>query len=207
MKATIAVPPKASAGERYGVIWASASSPKRSGASVTQVHRVGIRIYLDIGPGGEPASDFTTGDMVPARSPQGEPSIAIQVTNTGGRALDITGKASLSEGPAGTRAGPFDTVQGTTLAPGTSGQVTIRFPVELANGPWKAQVNLESGRVKKELAREIEFPDPGKVGKPGTILSRMTTGWNVAIATAGLLVVAGLAGVSRQRWKRLRLRR
>ncbi|KAB1944608.1 hypothetical protein F8271_08950 [Micromonospora sp. ALFpr18c] len=203
VRATITVPEKASAGERYGVIWASAVSAPRPSGSVTQIHRVGIRIYLDIGPGGEPASDFTIGEMLPARSPQGEPSVAIEVSNTGGRALDLTGRVSLSEGPAGSRAGPFDVVQGTTLAPGASGQVTVRFPNELANGPWKIQVNLESGLVKKDATRQIEFPAPGKVGKPGTLLSRMAAGWNLAMTAAGLLVVAGLIWLARRHRKRL----
>ncbi|GAB3951496.1 hypothetical protein GCM10027614_53580 [Micromonospora vulcania] len=171
------------------------------------MHRVGIRVYLDIGPGGEPVSDFTIGDLLPARSPQGEPSVAIKVSNTGGRALDLTGTATLTEGPAGTRAGPFDVVQGTTLAPGVPGQVTVRFPADLADGPWKIDLKLESGLIKKEVTRQIEFPEPGKVGKPGTFFSRMTTAWNVAASAAGLLVITGLAWLGRRHWRRLPARR
>ncbi|OZV79739.1 hypothetical protein CA850_16855 [Micromonospora echinospora] len=203
VRATIRVPPAASAGERYGVIWASTTSLPRPGGQVTQTHRVGVRMYLDIGPGGEPPSDFTIGDLIPARSPQGEPSVAIGVTNTGGRALDLTGKVALTEGPAGTRAGPFDVVQGTTLAPGQSGQVTARFPAELSNGPWTLQVDLESGRVKKTATGRIEFPDPGETGKPGTFLSQLVTWWNVAIAAAGVLVVAGLTTLARRYRRRI----
>ncbi|MEH1165706.1 hypothetical protein V6V47_10005 [Micromonospora sp. CPCC 205539] len=203
VRATIAVPKTASAGERYGVVWASAISAPRPNGSITQIHRVGIRVYLDIGPGGEPVSDFTIGDLLPARSLEGEPTVAITVSNTGGRALDLTGKATLTEGPGGTRAGPFDVVQGTTLAPGTSGQVTVRFPRELTNGPWKIDVNLESGLIKKAVTRQIEFPDPGKVGKPGTFFSRMTAGWNVPMAAVGLVVVIGLAWLARRYRRRL----
>jgi hypothetical protein len=46
---TIRVPEIASAGERYAVIWASVSSKPNASANVINVHRVGIRVYLDIG--------------------------------------------------------------------------------------------------------------------------------------------------------------
>jgi hypothetical protein len=45
-------------GERYAVLWAQVVSPKDSRHNVAVVHRVGVRVYLDVGPGGEPASDF-----------------------------------------------------------------------------------------------------------------------------------------------------
>ncbi|MBW3590880.1 MAG: hypothetical protein KY393_03360 [Actinobacteria bacterium] len=52
---TIAVPEDAAPGERYGAVWAQVSSDPNAGG-VAQVNRVGIRIYLSVGPGGEPAS-------------------------------------------------------------------------------------------------------------------------------------------------------
>ena len=61
VESTIAVPAAASAGERYAVIWASVESAAGPSANIGQVHRVGIRVYLDIGAGGEPRSDFTIG--------------------------------------------------------------------------------------------------------------------------------------------------
>ncbi|MFI7603680.1 hypothetical protein ACIBTV_00970 [Micromonospora sp. NPDC049366] len=198
VRATVAVPRAASAGERYGVIWASAASTPRPGDSVTQIHRVGVRMYLDVGPGGEPASDFAIGELRPARDPGGEPSISAQVTNTGGRALDLSGQVTLSEGPAGSRAGPFAVTRGTTLAPGESGQVSARLPAELPNGPWKVEVALESGRIKKTASGRIEFPEAGRVGKPASGLSRVLTVWTVGASVVGLLLVAGLVVLARR---------
>ncbi|MEU8328316.1 hypothetical protein [Micromonospora sp. NPDC048839] len=196
--ATVAVPAAASRGERYGVIWASATSAPRAGGEVIQIHRVGVRMYLDVGPGGEPVSDFSIGELRPARSPAGEPSVTAQVTNTGGRAIDLTGSVTLSDGPAGSRAGPFQVGQGITLPPGGSGQVIARLPAALPNGPWKIEVKLESGLVKRSISAQIEFPDAGQVGKRGNVISRMTSGWTVTAAVAGLLLLAGLAVLVRR---------
>ncbi|MEU7754567.1 hypothetical protein AB0B57_11730 [Micromonospora sp. NPDC049101] len=196
--ATIVVPRAASRGERYGVVWASATSAPRSDGEVTQIHRVGVRMYLDIGPGGEPVSDFSIGELRPARDPEGVPSVTAQVTNTGGRAIDLTGSVALSEGPADSRAGPFQVGQGVTLPPGGSGQVIARLPAELPNGPWKIEVNLESGMVKRSITAQIEFPDAGQVGKRGSVISRMTSAWTVAAAVAGLLLIAGLVMLARR---------
>ncbi|MBQ1018234.1 hypothetical protein KBX71_10220 [Micromonospora sp. D93] len=198
VQATVTVPPPASRGERYGVIWASTASTPRAGGEITQVHRVGVRMYLDIGPGGEPASDFSIGEVRPARSPEGEPSLTIKVSNTGGRAVDLTGAVTLTDGPAGSRAGPFPVVQGVTLAPGASGQVIARFPVTLPNGPWNAEVNLESGLVKRSVTAQITFPDAGQVGKRGSVVSRIFSAWTVAAAVGGLLLVVGLAMLARR---------
>ncbi|MEU8182809.1 hypothetical protein AB0B86_18840 [Micromonospora sp. NPDC049047] len=198
VRATITVPPAASRGERYGVIWASATSAPRSDGEVIQIHRVGVRVYLDIGPGGEPISDFSIGELRPARGPTGEPTVTAQVTNTGERAIDLTGSVTLTDGPAGSRAGPFQVGQGVTLPPGGSGQVIARLPVELPNGPWKIEVNLESGLVKRSVSAQIQFPDPGQVGKRGSVISRMTSGWTVAAAIGGLLLLSGLAVLTRR---------
>ncbi|MFD0785968.1 hypothetical protein ACFQZ8_18855 [Micromonospora azadirachtae] len=199
VRATIAVPADAPTGERYGVLWASAaSSPSHSDGQVTQVHRVGVRVYLDVGEGGEPVSDFTIGEIRPARSSQGEPSVTVRVDNTGGRAVDLTGTVMLTDGPAGSRVGPFPVSEGTTLAAGATGQVSARFPAELPNGPWKIEVSLKSGRVERSATGRIQFPDPGGEGVRATLYSRMLTGWGAVAAVAGLLILAGLAVLARR---------
>ncbi|MGC4818086.1 hypothetical protein [Micromonospora sp. DT63] len=192
VRATITVPPPASRGERYGVLWASTTSTPRASGEVKQIHRVGVRMYLDVGPGGEPASDFAIGDLRPARGPEGVPSLTVQVTNTGGRAVDLTGAITLSDGPAGSRAGPFPVGEGVTLPPGGTGQVVARFPAELPNGPWKAEVHLESGLVKRNLTAQIRFPDPGQVGRKGSVVSRMLSPWTLGATVAALLLATGL---------------
>jgi hypothetical protein len=200
VKVTIKVPPNASIGERYAVVWATVASRPKPSANVNQLNRVGIRVYLDIGPGGEPPSDFTIGELVPARSKQGQPSVAIQVHNTGGRALDMSGSTTLSEGPAGIRAGPFEVVKGTTLAPGESGTVTVTFPNELPNGPWRIEVHLESGIVKRSATAKIKFPNPGEVGEASSPFSLLGTPWAITGASLGigLVVIAGVALLARR---------
>jgi hypothetical protein len=56
---TIAVPRDAPPGEQYGVVWAETRALAPAGGGITRVSRVGIRLYLSIGPGGAPASRFT----------------------------------------------------------------------------------------------------------------------------------------------------
>jgi hypothetical protein len=198
VQATITVPPAASRGERYAVVWASTTSTPRANGEVKQIHRVGVRMYLDIGPGGEPASDFAIGDLRPARTPEGVPSLTVQVANTGGRAIDLTGAITLSDGPAGSRAGPFPIGEGVTLPPGGAGQVVARLPAELPNGPWKAEVHLESGLVKRNLTAQIRFPDPGQAGRKGSVASRMLSPWTLGATVAALLLATGLAVLLRR---------
>ncbi|MEQ4302718.1 hypothetical protein ABNF97_15180 [Plantactinospora sp. B6F1] len=204
IRATLDVPPPTPKGERYAVIWASTKSPPKKSANVSQIHRVGVRVYLDIGVGGEPPSSFTIGDVVPARDAQGVPSASIRVANTGGRALDLSGTVSLSEGPAGTRAGPFEVIEGTTLEPGASGSVGVRFPRELPNGPWKIDIELASGTVRQRGTGRITFPDPGEVGEPSRLLAPLRTPWGIVGTSlvVGLILTGGLFVVARRAHRR-----
>ncbi len=156
------------------------------------VTRTGVRVYLDIGLGGEPHSDFTIGELTPARSTAGDPSLVVVVTNTGGRALDMTGSAELSEGPASQRAGPFAVTSEATLAPDETGTVTLLFPRALPNGPWKVELTLKSGLVSHSVTALITFPDPGKAGEPGTIMTWLSSPW--IIASGSLLICLVLFG-------------
>jgi hypothetical protein len=202
VKTTVVVPPAASAGERYGVIWAAVGSTPRASGGITQIHRVGIRIYLDIGLGGEPVSDFSIGELVPARAPSGDPSLTATVANTGKRALDLSGSADLTDGPAGQRAGPFPVTSTATLAPDTTGTVVMQFPETLPNGPWKVKLTLKSGLVSHSVTALITFPDPGATGRSGTVMSRMSS--PLVISTGSLLVLllfGALALMVRRHWK------
>lgn len=153
----IAIPPNASAGERYGVIWAE--PPPSTSGGVSQVNRVGVRVYLSVGPGGEPPSDFTIDTLTAGRSKDGRPQVLAKVHNTGGRALDMRGDLKLSDGPGGLSAGPFDAKLGTTLGLGQTEPVTIVLDKALPAGPWLARIALRSGRLSRSATATITFPD------------------------------------------------
>ncbi len=194
---TIRVPKDATRGERYGVIWASTTSAAVSG-NVTQVHRVGVRVYLDVGPGGAPITAFTIGAVTAGRSAEGLPFLAVDVRNTGERAVDISGSAMLSGGPAGLGAGPFPVTEAPTLAPGQAGVVTIGFPVEIPAGPWTVDVQLGSGRVKNSVSATITFPAPGQVIAASS--SSSMPWWQIAVAVvAGLLILLGIVALALRR--------
>jgi hypothetical protein len=155
---TIRVPKLASRGERYGVIWAQLTSAPRAGATVTTINRVGIRIYLSVGPGGAPPSAFTITSLTAQRDAHRVPQIIAAVHNTGGRALDISGNLRLTKGPGGLSAGPFAAKLGTTLAPGQSEPVTIPLGTQLPDGPWRATISLTSGFLHESATATIRFP-------------------------------------------------
>lgn len=162
--ATIRVPKSAWRGEQYGVLWAQASVKPDSTHNVGEINRVGIRMYLDIGLGGEPPSDFKIEKLTPVRDAAGRPQILAQVHNTGGRALDMSGKLTLSDGPGGLKAGPFPATLGVTLLPGDVAPVTVLLDPRLPAGPWKVRLALASGLVKRSVSATLTFPDAG-VGK------------------------------------------
>ena len=159
LQATVQVPTDASEGERYGVIWASVAGSGKG--NIQLVNRVGIRVYLSVGPGGEPASDFEIDSLTPGRNAKGRPFVQAQVTNTGGRALDLEGTLRLTDGPGGLSAGPFELSSG-TLAPGDSEKLPVVLDKRTPAGPWKARLVMSSGLLEKRATAEITFPDLGK---------------------------------------------
>lgn len=159
LDATIDIPTDASEGERYGVIWASVAGAGKG--NIQLVNRVGIRIYLSVGPGGEPPSDFEIDSLTPGRDAKGRPFVQAQVTNTGGRALDLEGTLRLTDGPGGLSAGPFELSSG-TLAPGDAEKLPVTLDKSTPAGPWKAKLVMTSGLLEKRATATITFPDLGK---------------------------------------------
>jgi hypothetical protein len=158
---TITVPRDAAPGEQYGVVWAETSSAPSAAGGITQVSRVGIRLYLSVGPGGPPAANFTIDSLTAKRSPDGRPTVLATVHNTGGRALDMNGTLQLLAGPGGLNAGPFPANLGTTLAIGDTEPITIALDKQLPAGPWDARVTLRSGLLERKARATITFPDNG----------------------------------------------
>lgn len=153
---TVAVPADAAPGEQYAVVWAEISTPGTGG--VTLVNRVGIRLYLSVGPGNAPAAAFTVDSLTAVRTPDGAPLVLARVHNTGGRALDLSGALSLTAAPGSLRAGPFPARSGGTLAPGQSGEVSVEVDRQLPAGPWDAALSISSGPLQQEFRARVEFP-------------------------------------------------
>jgi hypothetical protein len=168
---TIAVPRDAAPGERYGVVWAEARSAPSGGRGITEVSRVGIRVYLSVGPGGPPAANFTIRSVVAKRSRDGRPMVLASVRNTGGRALDVSGTLHLRAGPGGLSAGPFPANLGVTLAIGDTEPVTIVLDNRLPSGPWNAQVTLHSGLVQRTTHATITFPGSKRSSSPKALIA------------------------------------
>jgi hypothetical protein len=185
---TIAVPRDAAPGEQYGVVWAEARSTPAAGGGVTQVSRVGVRLYLSIGPGGSPAANFTIDSLTAKRSPDGQPIVLATVHNTGGRALDMSGTLQLSDGPGGLSAGPFPATLGITLAIGDTEPVTIALDKQIPDGPWNARITLHSGLLERSARVTITFPATGTSPAVHTTASRRGSGW-VIPAIAGVVVL------------------
>jgi hypothetical protein len=165
-RVTIAVPRNASPGEQYGVVWAETRSTPPAGGGITEVSRVGIRLYLSVGPGGPPASKFTIDSLTATRTPDGHPMVVATVHNTGGRALDMYGTLQLSAGPGGLRAGPFPANLGVTLAIGDTERVKIVLDKRLPAGPWDALVTLHSGLITNSSRATITFPNTAAAPPP-----------------------------------------
>lgn len=184
---TIDVPSDAPPGEQYAVLWAQTTSGG-SGA-VTQVSRVGIRVYLSVGPGGAPASAFKIESFTAERDPSGTPVVAATIHNTGGRALDLRGKLTLSDGPGGLSAGPFPVALGTTLGLRQTEPVTVMLDKRLPDGPWKAHLEITSGLLTETAQATITFPKSG-TGQTVTVSDGTSVWWWVG---GGLLVLVLLA--------------
>ena len=182
----IAVPAGTTSGERYGAVWAQVSSGPGAGTGITQVSRVGIRIYLSVGSGAAPASNFTIDSLTAERSSTGEPIVLASVHNTGALALDMSGTLQLSAGPGGLRAGPFLATLGTSLAIGDTEPVTIALNGQIPAGPWEARITLESGLLQRSAEATITFPKFGAA--PPVKTSSVRSGWL-------LFVVIGVVGI------------
>ncbi|MGW5127443.1 peptidase [Streptomyces sp. NPDC004069] len=193
VRATIRVPRDAAAGERYGVIWAQTGAPADRSHNMTMLARVGVRMYIDVGPGGEPPSDFRIERLHPTRARDGRGEVRARIHNTGGRALDIRGALSLSDGPGGLRAGPFSAKTGTTLAPGDLAEAVVPLDARLPDGPWTVAFTLRSGLVEHTTRAVITFPaTPGSAGAVAASAARQGHFPTPLVAGLSALVLTGL---------------
>jgi hypothetical protein len=189
---TVAVPADAAPGEQYGVVWAEVgSAPAGSSGGIVAVNRVGIRMYLDVGPGGAPAANFTIDSLTAERAADGTPAVVASVHNTGGRALDMSGTMQLKAGPGGLSAGPFPAALGTTLAIAAITPVRIVLDKQLPAGPWDATVTLHSGLVERSAKATITFPASGTSAPVSTKTAHSGLLYGVIAGLLLLLLGAG----------------
>lgn len=156
---TIKVPLGATRGEHYGVIWVQQAAFVRgaNGFGINEVDRVGVRMYLAVGHGGAPPTDFDITSVTGHLSAAGQPSVLVHVANTGGRAVDLDGSTSLTDGPGITSAGPFPAGRIITLAPGQSGTMSFATSRSLPDGSWRAKVTLVSGITTSTATKTVLF--------------------------------------------------
>jgi hypothetical protein len=184
----IDVPKDASPGERYAVVWAEVAGAASDG--VTLVNRVGVRMYVSIGPGGTPAPSFAVISLAAERAPTGEPLVIVRVRNSGQRTIAIGGTLTLARGPGGLRAGPFPVDFGTGVAPGRSKSVEVTLDRRLPLGPWQARASLRSGSVRRTRTATIAFPrQAGAAGATHVTLIVLLLLVLLASAVVGLLIV------------------
>jgi hypothetical protein len=187
----IRVPAGATRGEQYGLIWAQVAPATDTGpkAPVTQLYRAGVRIYLDVGPGGAPPTDFAIRSLTATRGADGRPGVVANVENIGGRTLDISGSLELSDGPASQSAGPFPVEPGATLPAGQLADIVAHLDRALPAGPWRVEVDLSSGLVHRVATATLTFP----VGAGGTTAALIATigatHWPAIAAIAAVAVV------------------
>ncbi len=192
------MPRRASRGERYAAIFAELAS-RPNGGNVLQVNRVGVRIYLDVGTGGDPPTDFRVDDLAVRHGPGKWQSVTAQVHNTGERALDMTGSLTLTRVGGTTRAGPYAVRTGITILPGQNGQVRATLNEPLPAGRWKAHMTLASGTVTRSADRVLTLSAQGGA----TMRASAQNGWlGSALLPGAIVALALVVGVFL--WYRIR---
>lgn len=189
---TLAVPDDAPSGEQYAVVWAEVSSAAPTVPGIRYVSRVGIRMYISVGSGAAPVTEFTVTGLNATRTAGDIPIVRATVTNTGERALDIRGSLILREGPDGLTAGPYPLAAGATVAIGASVVVGFELGRGLPPGPWHAVLEFSSGTVSRPLEGDLTFPGsgsaPARVAPPSRPVD--TLPWLPALIVASAVVLA-----------------
>ncbi len=201
---TIEVPKQASSGERYAVVWAEVSAPAPVVGGVTLVNRVGIRMYVSVGPGDAPPSNFTISSLTAERSASGEPLVVATIHNTGQRTIDITGNLTLDKGPGGLQAGPFPVKLASALGPDDSATVAVPLDKQLPRGPWRAHLRLRSGLIHHVAVATITFPLHAKPAIAKVVPAESSHLILVVIVLLSLLALAALPLLLSQRARRSR---
>jgi hypothetical protein len=204
-QATVAVtiPDDAVDGERYAVVWAQ---PPGSSGAVGVVNRVGVRMYVSVGEGPEPITDFRIDNLVASRDADARPVVAAKVTNTGRRAIDLSGELELTDGPGSLSAGPFPVQLGTTLGPGESARATVTLDADLPDGPWKATVTVTSGEETRKAQATITFPSEAGASATPVTAESVEKQRRILLPLALALLLAVVLALLLLAWRRRRRR-
>ncbi|QBJ96615.1 hypothetical protein ERC79_12035 [Rhodococcus sp. ABRD24] len=167
---TFAVPADAPEGAQQAVVWAQGANGN-GGGGVISASRVGVRVYLTVGPGNGPPANFGILGLASETGPDGQVSVVVDVENTGGRAVDISGELMLTAGPGGRSAGPIP-ANVTRVGTGERGRVVfpISDSVELPGGQWLASVKLlHNNWLERKYSGPVTFPESGAGGSLGSL--------------------------------------
>ena len=200
VRVTIAVPDEAVRGERYGVVWAELT-PQQNPDGVTHISRVGVRLYVSVGPGGAPRTDFDIVSMTGIRDQDNVPAVQARVRNTGERAIDLTGSLTLADGPAGLSAGPFKIPAGNTVGIGDTQPLLVPLDRQLPDGPWRVKIRVTSGVTTRTTEATLIFPPDIGAGPEVPVDGGLPWQGLAAGAVAGILILAfaGYVWVRRRR--------
>lgn len=206
----IAVPGDAEDGEHYGAVFVEKAGTRDREVQINS--RVGIRVYLSVGTGKAPVSDFEVSALAAGRDSAGNATVHAVVRNTGARAIDLVGELRLEDGPGGVTAGPFAARVPTTLAPGDEEPVLITLDAGIPLGPWSAIVTLRSGDVEHRAQARITFPAPSaRDASTGNVIARQVDPdrqrRRLAIPAAGIALASAAAAAFTVGAERLRVRR
>ncbi|HUN34389.1 MAG TPA: hypothetical protein VMU95_20490 [Trebonia sp.] len=193
---TIRVPFNATPAKRYGVVWVQQAGLVNYGrhATIREVARVGIRVYLTVRPG-LPPTRFTITSLTGQRTSAGQPMLFAHVQNTGARTVDLTGQLRLTDGPGGWMAGPFSQQRMVPLAPGKSGTVVFVVPAKLPDGPWTAAVTLVGGLNMATARARIVF---GVKLAPASWTSGTSLLWGAGLLLGALVIAVVIIAHSRR---------
>ncbi|MGF7238513.1 MAG: peptidase, partial [Frankia sp.] len=122
------------------------------------VSRVGVRIYLSVGPGGGPPSDFQISGVTVRRVAGGRRVVSATVANTGGRAVDLSGTLTLSAGPGGLSSPAVPVTLGSTLAVGASERASAVLGRTVPAGRWTARFDLRGDGLERSGQAQIWVP-------------------------------------------------
>jgi hypothetical protein len=202
---TTKVPSRAAAGDDQAVVWVAMTASPASGQGITLISRAGVRMYVTVGPGGGAPSNFVLGKLVASRRASGASVVSATVRNTGGNTLDLVGALTLTKGPGGLSAGPFDAKLGVLLSPGSVESVSVTLASRFPRGPWRADLKVSGGYLSRSTSSPITFP-PRYVTEGGARYSVLPLSLLLVLLSALWISVIAFIVLRRQRLLRVVVR-